>query len=181
MGRGLRYRHMLRSVVIGHVPVWLDDDRVCYQSRVWGARCLALAAPGPDRSSWAAAQGSHYSCGVLALALLHTAAPTATYCTIKSVEGHSEGEGRGGCKGFLLRILKDGHDTVLWKVIMLYHWMHWVWVFYRFHTKILFLSIMWFGKLLQMPWERQMLWMALLVAVWSIHATLLSTARNLSQ
>lgn len=47
---------------------------VCYQSRVWGACCLDLAAPGPDRSSWAAAQGSHYSCGVLALALLHTAA-----------------------------------------------------------------------------------------------------------
>lgn len=58
---------------------------------------MALAVPGPNRSSWAAAQGSHYLCGVLALALLHTAvaAPTATYCTIKSVEGHSEGEGRG--------------------------------------------------------------------------------------
>lgn len=66
---------MLRLVVVGHVPVWLDDDRVCYQSRVRGACCLALAVPGPDRSSWASAQGSHYSCGVLALALLHTAAP----------------------------------------------------------------------------------------------------------
>lgn len=52
-------------------------------------------------------------------------APTATYCTIKSVEGHREGEGRGGWEGFLPRILKEGHDTVLWEVIMLYHWMHW--------------------------------------------------------
>lgn len=25
---------MLRSVVIGHVPVLLEDGRVCYQSRV---------------------------------------------------------------------------------------------------------------------------------------------------
>ena len=48
-------------------------------------------------------------------------APTATYCTIKSVEGHREGEGRGGWEGFLPRILKEGHDTVLWEVIMLYH------------------------------------------------------------
>lgn len=34
---------------------------------------MALAAPEPNRSSWATAQGSHYTCGVLALRLLHTA------------------------------------------------------------------------------------------------------------
>lgn len=125
MGKGLRYHHMLWSVVIGHVPLWLDDDRVCYQGRVWGACCLALAVPGPDRGSWAAAQGSHYSCGVRALALLHTAALGLLHQLPHTVQlslwkDMAKERTRGGWEGFLPRILKDGHDTVLWKVIMLH-------------------------------------------------------------
>ncbi len=100
--------------------------RVCHQSRVWVACCLALAAPGPDRSSWATAQVSHYSCGVLALGLLHTAAlgvlhqlPVTIQSSLCKDTAAKERAG-GGWEVFLPRILKDCNDIVLWKVILQY-------------------------------------------------------------
>lgn len=45
------------------------------------------------------------------------ATPTASYCTIKSVEGHDKGDRRRWIGGFLPRILKDGHETVWSKML----------------------------------------------------------------
>lgn len=85
MAKGPRYDHMRWSAVICHVPVWLDDGGAHKRSvsdTLYGFGCSMLwqGQLGSCILSW------HYSCGLLAWALMHNAmlvvpTPTATFRT----------------------------------------------------------------------------------------------------
>lgn len=85
-----------RVITMGRGCLWCSwTMRARYQSRMWGA------GAGAGQSSWAAAQGSHYSLGVLALALLHTTVLGALHQLPRTVQsGPCKDMAKGGIGGF---------------------------------------------------------------------------------